>query len=175
MVGCWVSTKGRLDFVIKNNFLSFMYNLLTTILIFSLFLALTKLSSLPPYRVGTWELVLGVLLSLVTLMIFTLIGRFLLKDTGSFWKNACSVILPFVIGLYIAINVAATPHKMNLLVLYYGGYSAPFVLSLSPSTFSIARYENSLLYGVIFSLTPSVLYFLGLQWQSRIRKLVQLS
>lgn len=63
-------------------------------------------------------------------MFFILVERFVLHDTGSLWKYTVSGILPFLVGLYVAINVSFTPHQLNLSVLYYGGYSTPFVLAL---------------------------------------------
>lgn len=106
--------------------------------------------------------VIGSIFSIIILVAFTLIGRFALRNTNSLWKNACSVLLPLFIGLVFVNNVASTPHGINYLWLYYG-YSASFI-DIIPS---LIPYENTIAFGMTFVLMPSILFLLGLQWQSK--------
>ncbi|QQE77855.1 hypothetical protein GI364_18335 [Alicyclobacillus sp. SO9] len=58
----------------------------------------------------------------ITLILFVVAGRYVLRDTGSSVKNVLSLTLPFIVGILISLTPT---NGVNLLWLYFA-YSAPF-------------------------------------------------
>ncbi len=146
--------------MLKNNVLSLVCYFLVSII-----------ALITPHQNGIWESVTAFILIVVILALFTLIGKFMLRNMGSMWKNACSVLLPLIIGWFIVIfgwywvNNVAQANEMYIGGLYYL-YCLPFTVALH-SIFNIVPYESYVAFGIIFVSIPSLFYFFGLQWKSK--------
>lgn len=174
-VDCKISLrKGDLR-LIKNN-------LLALVLYFVISLVTDLLAGYSSEALGNhmtaWELLFSIPILVATLAMFVLTGRYALATQRSSLLNFVSVLLICVLGLLCAPSIASfKPHSVGDLSApsFYFLYVVPVAFTVQPfvSTFDpleVGRGLPSILFAILYSALPTVLMWVGLQWQFRHRQ-----
>jgi hypothetical protein len=97
--------------------------------------------------------------------LFLFIGRFgLLTDLGSKTKNLLSVSSITFVGILIIFLIYPNKDGMNPLVLYWA-YIAPLIPILHNLNMDYIFKKNETVSYCIFSIVPSLLMWIGLEWK----------
>lgn len=159
-----LDTRNRGGVVVRNNVISFLMTVAISVITFMLYLIPNYIYRFNQHSKS--QLVFFVPLLAITLMLFVAAGRYVLRDTGSPVKNVLSLVLPFVVGILITLIPI---NGVNPLELYFA-YSVPLTGIAVLLNFVQGFFSTGIAPGVTFSVIPSLLFLLGLQWQSRLRK-----
>lgn len=150
--------------MVKNNVISFLMTVVISVITYMLYLIPNYIYRFDQHSKS--QLAFFVPLLAISLILFVVTGRYVLKDTGSPVKNVVSLILPFIIGILITFTPT---NGVNPLGLYFA-YSAPFAGIAGVLNLVQGFFTTDIGSGVTLSVVPSLLFLLGLQWQSRLRK-----
>jgi hypothetical protein len=155
--------------MIKNNFTAFILYIGINILIYSV---IVITDSFNDFHITIYNLFIDIPLFLITLCLFIIIGRSrFLSDLGSKKKNFFSVSIIFLIGIIVMFLIYPVKDRMSPLVFYWG-YTTPLfaiVTNLNIDYYFSKRSE--MITWCIFSILPSLLLWVGLQW--KVKKLQQ--
>lgn len=125
-----------------------------------------------------WNLVVLIPILIATPILFILVGRYALKSQGSNIKDLTSVLLVCILGILITPHIAYfKPHhgaSLSIGALYFL-YATPLgelIMSFGKNlnggnAFGIREVLPRIILGVIFSIIPTLLMWIGLRWRSR--------